>query len=114
MSVVLEVSVSSRSTCRAGQDCFYCVHPRDDGYYSKQCAEIHDRFRIRVNSVRGEDDLSPSHWRTTHFYHVLCFVAMMDVEELIGSKNFYIRIRAGLGADGKEMANCTMEGSTWM
>jgi hypothetical protein len=79
MSVVLEVSVSSRSMCRAGKDCFY-IHPGD----YRERAAIHTDFRIRVNGLRGE----LSHWRTTHFYHILCFVAMMDVEELIPSKKF--------------------------
>jgi len=79
MSVVLEVSASSRSTCRAGEDCIY-IHPGD--YHER--AAIHADFRIRVNGVRGE----LSHWRTTHYYHILCFIAMMDVEELIPSKKF--------------------------
>ncbi|KAK3991449.1 hypothetical protein QBC44DRAFT_323102 [Cladorrhinum sp. PSN332] len=88
MSVVLEVSASSRSTCRAGRDCFH-IRPGDD----HERAAIHGDFRIRVNGVRGEF----SHWRTTHFYHILCFIAMMDVEELIPSKKFTFERGPGWG-----------------
>ncbi|KAB5513625.1 hypothetical protein GE09DRAFT_1295047 [Coniochaeta sp. 2T2.1] len=90
MSVVLEVSASSRSICRAGKDCFHVyIHP---GNYRERAA-IHDDFRIRVSGVLGE----LSHWRTTHFYHILCFVAMMDVEELIPSKKFTFECGPGWG-----------------
>lgn len=88
MSVVLEISASSRSMCRAGQDCFH-LDPSDYRGY----ADIHDEFRIRVNGVRGE----LSHWRTTHFYHILCFAAMMDVERLIPSKKFTFERGPGWG-----------------
>lgn len=71
MIAVLEVSRSARAGCRAG-DCFYA--PR---------IHIQDEFRIRVEGVRGEFD--PAHYRATHYYHVLCFEAMMDLDEMIPS-----------------------------
>ncbi|KAK3359525.1 hypothetical protein B0T25DRAFT_100945 [Lasiosphaeria hispida] len=74
MIAVLEVSRSARAGCRAG-DCFYA--PR---------IHIQDEFRIRVEGVRGEFD--PAHFRTKHYYHVLCFEAMMDLGEIIPSGKF--------------------------
>ncbi|KAK3305247.1 uncharacterized protein B0T15DRAFT_511182 [Chaetomium strumarium] len=104
MSVVLEVSASARAVCRAGRDCFYIRPPPsggDDYYYQAYRdgggggggAAIQDDFRIRVNGVRGE----LAHWRMHHFYHVLCFVAMMDVEELIPSRKFTFECGPGWG-----------------
>ena len=74
MIAVLEVSRSARAGCRAG-DCFYA--PR---------IYIQDEFRIRVEGVRGQ--FEPAHYRTQHYYHVLCFEAMMDLDEMIPSGKF--------------------------
>jgi hypothetical protein len=74
MIAVLEVSLSARAVCRAG-DCFFA--PR---------THIQDEFRIRVEGVRSEFD--PAHYRTKHYYHVLCFEAMMDLDEMIPSGKF--------------------------
>lgn len=71
MAAVLEVSRSHRSRCRA-DDCFY----RDPS--------IRDRLRIRVDGVRG--DLP--HYRTTHYYHIMCFEAIIHVEDMIPSGKF--------------------------
>jgi hypothetical protein len=73
---VLEVSRSTRASCRAGDDCFYASRIR----------AIQDEFRIRVEGVRGRFD--PAHYRAKHYYHVLCFEAMMDLEEMIPSGKF--------------------------
>ena len=73
MVAVLEVSRSARAGCRAG-DCFY--GHRDHS--------IQDEFRIRVENVRGEWD----YYRNMHYYHVLCFEAMMDLEDMIPARKF--------------------------
>jgi hypothetical protein len=72
MIAVLEVSRSARASCRA-DDCFFA--PR---------IAIQDEFRIRVEGVRG--DLM--HYRTNHYYHIICFEAMMDVEDMVSSRKF--------------------------
>ncbi|KAK1760084.1 hypothetical protein QBC47DRAFT_389 [Echria macrotheca] len=76
MIAVLETSRSARAGCRAGDDCFYA--PRE--------VRIQDRYRIRVEGVR--DELGADYYRTKHYYHVLCFEAMMDLEDMIPSGNF--------------------------
>ncbi|KAK0745758.1 hypothetical protein B0T18DRAFT_488480 [Schizothecium vesticola] len=73
MIAVLEVSRSARAGCRAS-DCFYA--PR---------IHIQDKFRIRVEGVRGQFD--PAH-RAKQYYHVLCFEAMMDWDKIIPSGKF--------------------------
>jgi len=73
MVAVLEASRSARAGCRAS-DCFYYRRDR----------AIQDEFRIRLENVRGELD----HYRTKHYYHVLCFEAMMDLEGMIPARKF--------------------------
>jgi hypothetical protein len=54
---------------------------------------IEDEFRIRVEGVRGEFD----YYRTKHYYHVLCFEAMIDFVEMIPLRKFVCDAGEGWG-----------------
>lgn len=80
MVALLEVPLSDRSCCRAG-DCFY------------PDSRITQEFRVRVENVRGE----LSHYRTRQYYHLLCFEAMTNLEEMIASSKFGYDVSGGWG-----------------
>jgi len=76
MLVTFEYSRSARARCRADRDCLHVLAevPTE--------TTIIDKFRIRIDGVND-----PSFWRpTTHYYHILCFNHMVDLEDLLPAK----------------------------
>ncbi|KAH8892950.1 hypothetical protein GQ53DRAFT_745904 [Thozetella sp. PMI_491] len=75
--IVLEESVTRRAKCRADDD---CLRSRVNNYYGSTA--IADRYRICVQGVENRERFG----RTKHYYHVVCFQHMVDLNALIPSK----------------------------